>query len=430
MKKVVEPAHSKLGASNAERWSNCPGSVALCAAVPALPSSVHAVAGTVAHGLAERLLLGRITTKELLSMVGDEIQEQGFSVGVDDEMVDAVIQYADIIASDGKDEEWAKDNAVIGVVESKVHATTVDAEVYGTADYVMYQPGGRLVVYDFKYGRKPVDAKENKQMGLYAIATMDTLKQYDFKSVELVIVQPRAGGVKRWAVPKGWLSKFAKEMKAAAAATRQKEAPVVAGSWCRWCPAEASCPTKYKEIQKQAAVDFTAIAPLPGLPDVSLLPMEKLVLALNWEDNINSWYEAIKLRIRAALDAGESVPGYKLVDGKTNRQWKDEASVVAAFSGVLGEEQMFEKKLLSPAKLEKIVGKKAVEEWTFKPEGKKAIARSDDPRPAARNTALTDFAPITKVLVEGVDYQTSKPGKSAMAPLTEITKGRDPIWPV
>lgn len=159
--------------------------------------------------------------------------------------------------------------------------------------------------------------------------------------------------------------------------------------------------------------------------------MEKLKLALDWEDSINSWYEAIKLRIRGALERGEEVPGFKLVDGKTNRQWKDEEEVVATFSDILGEEQMYEKKLLSPAKMEKIVGKKAVEMLTFKPEGKKAIARADDPRPAAKSSAALDFAPIDKTLVEGVDYQTSKPGVSAMTPLKEdVKKGRDPIWPI
>ena len=51
-----ESAHTDLSPSNAERWLNCPGSVALCASCPRPEQSEHAAEGEAAHKLLERTL--------------------------------------------------------------------------------------------------------------------------------------------------------------------------------------------------------------------------------------------------------------------------------------------------------------------------------------------------------------------------------------
>jgi len=133
-----------------------------------------------------------------------------------------------------------------------------------------------------------------------------------------------------------------------------------------------------------------------GLPDVKTMPVERLAAILKWEKPIESWYEALKLRAREILSQGQEVPGFKLVDGKSNRKWKDEQSVVAAFASVFGEEKLYERKILSPAKLEKIVGKEVLKkaDLTFKPEPPKAIAPNSDPRPATKSSAEEDFGQV------------------------------------
>lgn len=409
--------HSQLGPSSAERWMNCAGSVSAIAALEAeSKSSVHAAEGTVAHGFCELFVTGKITLKDLMSRVGEIVECDGFGIEITDEMVEAVIEFADTVRADIA--EFVKHGPAPKVVtgaEVKVSAKGIDRALYGTADFVLYLEGHALKVYDFKYGKGvSVEAEKNKQMSIYALAAIDTFQLTNLPNgVELVIVQPRAGGVKRWQTSSAYISyEFGDEVKRSIAATRAENPMFKAGKWCRWCAAAPTCELAYAETQKRAQLDF-AIAPKADvvLPDIRTVPIESLVRALEHEDYVNAWFEAVRGHLKGLLEAGLPVPGLKLVEGKTNRKWVDEAKVVDEFAPLFGEDALFEKKLLSPAKLEKIVGKGNVEHLTFKPEGSKSIAREDDPRPAAKNAAAVDFAPAEKEL-ETVPAKTpEKPHK-------------------
>lgn len=398
----MTPKHSNLGPSAAERWINCPGSVAAIAAADTKDTpSVHAAEGTVAHELCEAFVTGKLSLKQLMAKGGRVTEQDGFEIEVTEEMVDAVIEFRDVIEADTKALlAEGKPAAVVGKAEVRVYAKSIDEALYGTADYILFQKGNRMKVYDFKYGKGVVvDPAENKQMAIYALAAMDTEAGYAFNEIELVIVQPRAGGesVRRWMMPQDWSAQFHESLKTAVEATRQDDAPVVAGKHCRWCVAKSTCKAAYDEVQKQAMVDFTEEPKTLAkgtLPDISTLSIEVLVRALDHEDYINSWFEAARLKIRGMLEAGLEVPGLKLVEGKSNRKYIDEAAVVAEFEPLFGESAIYEKKLLSPAKLEKIVGKGKLDHLTFKPEGAKSIAKESDARPAAKNAAALDFAPV------------------------------------
>ena len=422
---VALSVHSTLGPSNAERWVNCPGSVAASAGLSS-PGNKYSAEGTVAHALAEELVTGKTNSQALMKRIGDTVMEDGFEVEITEEMVEAAIEYHDLIVGDTQVLNMeGKPASVQGHAEVKVTAKSIDeeGEVRGTADYILFQKGNKLKVYDFKYGKKAVEAKENKQMAIYALAAMDTIAGYAYDDVELIIVQPRAGGVRRWTAPVGWLTKFAKGMKAAAIATRSPTAERRGGKWCTYCPAEATCPAARGAVEGvfEPVLKFEGVAPVKvkgqSLPAIEHLSVERMAEALDWEDMVNSYFEAIKLRIRAMLDAGERVPGYKLVDGKSNRKWTDEAAVVAEFAPTLGEDALFVKKIISPAALEKIVGKKnKLDHLTFKPEGKRSIAKESDPRPAARGALEDTFTAIVEQTKElGVEVSMNVFGTAAVA---------------
>lgn len=404
----AEKKHSTLGPSAASRWKNCPGSIRLSQDLSRSPGNKYSAEGTVAHSLAEAAVNGA-TFEQLAKRVGDTVMEDGFEIEIDEEMVDAAIEYRDLIATDAKAiQADGKSIPLVGRAELRVVASSIDAEVRGTADYILFQKGNKLKVYDFKYGKRAVAAFQNDQMGCYAHGAMDTLAGPAFDEVELIICQPRAGGTRRWIAPKEWLAKFKAETREAAALTRLPNAPVVAGPWCRYCPAaDAGCPVAHAAVQAQAQIDFGGVAPVAvkgaGLPDVALLPMSQMVQALEWEEFVVDYFSAIRARIHADLSAGKEVKGLKLVEGKANRIWKDEAAVVAEYEGVLGGEALYKKKLISPAALEKIVGKKKIDHLTTKPEGKPVIAKSDDPRKAfaPRTTAIEDFSAVSEDAARG-----------------------------
>lgn len=414
---------------------NCAGSVALCAKAPRLPTSFAAAEGTVAHTLAEALVTGKATYADLCKRIGQIVKQDGHEVEITEEMIDGAQTYVDTIEADRKALLVnLKPAPVVGKAEVRVKAASVDDSLWGTSDYVLYRKGDVLFVDDYKYGKGViVDPEENEQMCSYAVAVMDGEAGWAFDKVILRIIQPRGahvdGPVREWATTPAWLREWAKKAKAAVAATRDPKAPRTPGEWCRWCDGKAFCPEMHGTVQEQAKVDFDVVpyagAPL-GLPDVRLMPIEKLALAANWRDAISSWFESVYAALEERLAAGEEIPGWKLVDRTGHRKFKDEMEVVARFGPVVGEDALYERKLLSPAKIEKKVGKGKIDDLVFRPALGKAIARDTDPRPKATSSAQDDFP----VAVPPVAPQIGMDDASLMAEFTGQPQKKGPIWPI
>lgn len=406
--------HSNLSPSGAERWSNCPGSVKASEGIED-KSNKYSAEGVVAHAIAFDLLMDKTDELTLISRIGEIVHEDGFDVEITEEMIEGAVEYRDTILADKAElEADHRPSPVVLKAETKIAATSIDKEVYGTTDALLYRKGDTMNVYDYKFGQNIVDPEENDQEAIYAVAAQDDLDCRAFDKVSLVIIQPRGrhidGAVRRWLIPDGWLEQFRARMKEAAGATRKPDAPLVAGSWCLWCPAKVDCTAVYTKTQNQAQVDFQVIPAPPAvkekemvdvsaLPHVRSMPLKKLAAALDWEDPLKAWLGAIKHRLQEELEAGKHVPGYKLVDSRTNRQWGSEDQVVAALTGLVEPADMFEQKLLTITQAEKLISKKRLKELniTFKPPSRKTIARDKDPRPIAKSSASEDFSPIDPV---------------------------------
>ena len=90
--------------------------------------------------------------------------------------------------------------------------------------------------------------------------------------------------------------------------------------------------------------------------------------------------------LRTCLDGGE-IPGYKAVEGRGSREWTDQDKAFNALEAAgVPVEVMYERKPLTLAALEKVVGKKAfaeaVGEYVVKTPGKPALVPESDKRPA------------------------------------------------
>jgi hypothetical protein len=398
--------HSNISPSAAGRWTACPGSVALCAKCPPSPTSIHAAEGTAAHTFGEEAIRALVkgtptaeTDASLIARIGETTMVDGFEIEITEEMCDSAFLYRDTIASTiAEIKGMGKPSPVVVEVEKRVVAKSVDSHLYGTSDVFIYQKGNILVVPDYKYGKGvAVSAEGNKQLMIYAIGAMDMINCWAFNTVRVGIVQPRAnhpdGPVRWWEVSVQRLKEEAATLKAAIALTRSPNAPLLAGTHCRWCAAKAECPAIHAKAQAELMTDFGVLAPAAGdpipapsptLPAVMAMSVEQMARTLEWKETVSGLFESIEMRLKAELEAGREVPGFKLVEGRSNRKWKDEALVEAEFGPLLGE-SLYEKKILSPAKLEKIVGKKGgkLDHLTFKPEAPMNLARSTDSRPAA-----------------------------------------------
>ncbi len=283
---------------------------------------------------------------------------------------------------------------------------------------------------------------------IYLVGAQDTEAGTAFDKVFFHIVQPRArhneGSARPWELPKGRLDAFRKELAAAVARTKDQKAPRVAGPWCHktFCPALAYCAEARGALEGGVQTVFTKIpAPVSKevalgmhLPDVSKMTVEQLGKALDWEDFLDSFMEAVRERMHAELlkDPNAS-PDYKLVEGKTNRAWGDEKMAEDAFA-MLGDDR-YNKKFKSPAQLEKIAGKEEVAKYTIKPAGRLTVAKSSDKRQAAGPVAPGQAASVFGVIEttaakteeENIFGDLAGPPKEPQ--LLGIGDRRGPLWP-
>ena len=403
--------HSKLSPSSAERWVSCPGSIRLSVGLPPSPSSPAAAEGTATHTLSEELVTGVALEAELRTRVGQTMRTwDGFVVRVTSEMVDAAVLYRDTIKADlaaFNADGRSRSSPVVGKAEVEVTASSIDPELHGTSDYVAFRKGHRLIVTDLKYGKKSVNPEKNKQLTIYAVGAMDTLAGDVFDEVVLKVVQPRAGGtsVREWSAPLSYIKEFRAEMRAAVAATRDPKAPLKAGGWCFFCPAQAVCPEILAESEKQAQTSFSVIPAKAskGLPAVEQLPLDRVATALSWEGPLMNWFDALRARAKKEMESGVSVPNFKLVEGRSSREWVDPQAAADELLLTMKNDEVFTTpELKSPAQVEKVLGKgKVPTHLIHKKAGDLVVVPADDPRTEVTPQSENPFAAIETTLVGG-----------------------------
>jgi len=336
---MAKKVHAELSPSSADRWMNCPGSVALCAQMPKPLQSEHAAEGDVAHEILEKSL------KDEKYLPFDQVGGVIRDVEVTDEMAEAVT-----FARDAVLQELQKGGQLL--VEQKVQ---VLPGVFGTLDVAIIRPYKEIVVIDFKYGKGViVSATDNPQLLLYALPLS---REYEVEQVRLVIIQPRTEGqINTWTASCDYLDTFAAELERKIALTKEKGALVAAGPWCKWCWAKAICPVLRQDISEHLpAIPSKEII----FPEATTLPVQVVKNVLDYKDRIESWLDAIVAYAQDYIAAGGSIEGWELGKKRANRKWIDEQQALLAFSD-LGEKAFSEPKLLTPAQMEKVAGKDRV----------------------------------------------------------------------
>jgi hypothetical protein len=286
----------------------------------------------------------------------------------------------------------------------------------------------------------------------YAVAVEDTLAGSVFNEVWLGIVQPRARhaeGTVRWVkIPAQEMLLFRAELKAAVERTRDQKAPRVAGAWCKFCPALAYCDEARNGIEKAAETTFTKLPPpsskevgVTYLPDPTRFTADQLARALDWEDSIDSWFSAVRARALFELQQDpNSVPGYKIVKKKTNRTWGENEVEVKNIFALQGDKIYAPRKLLSPAQMEKLVGKEEVARWAVKPQGEPTVVKANDKRPAltiqGRAEEVFDALALPTSTAVPLEKPQRKSGFEA-APadifgdlVDPVPAEKEPIWPI
>lgn len=381
--------HAKLSSSASKRWLGCPGSVKLSEHYPN-GSSIYADEGTIAHGMAEGMISkdDKLVQKyevEAAKFYGEHPELNGTFL----EMKMILQPYVDYVF-----EEYAaqvhEDEAAQLMTEERVDLTEYIPGGFGTSDVVILRQG-RLHIIDLKYGKGVVvSAQDNPQLKLYALGTLARFDMlYDIEDVVMTIYQPRLDNVSTDTIKAKDLYAWGEEViKPGAQLALSEDAPVHAGDWCQFCPARYDC--------KERARDAMELQKYLGQ---MVLSPEEIAEILGKIDRLVKFAEDIKdSALTKALD-GEEIPGWKVVEGRSNRKYVgSEEEIVRQCEGA-GYDQalLYERKLLTITNMEKLMGKKQFAEvlgaYVEKPEGKPTLAPESDKRPAiTNNSAAEDFA--------------------------------------
>lgn len=378
------PAHSPLGASGAERWMNCAGSVALLKRLD-IPvedpdqEPEYRSMGTTAHEAAAYCL-----------KTGDEAWEiEGQTFGkhaVDKEMADAIQIYLIECLSDAE-----KDDLVM--VETGIDSPDFHPDFFGTVDFARVKKAKKLLkIRDLKYGAGiAVDAEDNPQIMYYAYGILRKLaaQGIQISLVDLGIVQPRAfhplGKIRTWTIPAEDLHKWANEVLKPAMIATSMEADLDAGPWCRFCPAKLVCPLMDALFGAAATADPTRVV---ELTDTSI------GRSYQYTEAVKFYLKALQEETFRRLQAGHEVPGTKLVNKKANRVWKSDAETVLRIT--YGNAIYSKPEMVSPAEIDKLDGGKAkTAEWAYTPQSGLTVALLTDKRPAVKvKTVSETFAGV------------------------------------
>lgn len=378
--------HAALSPSSALKWFNCPGSARMeqLAGKESGVNFKYADEGTAAHFLASEALedglykIPQAWQKRSISVSEDgakwyvEPDDPRSHLYVTPEMVENVNTYLTELNYYKGEEGLLRTE-----FQLSIEFITGETEAVGTADAVIIR-GDQLQIHDLKYGRTEVEAEENLQLLLYAIAAYDEFRVFEnIQSVVMVIHQPRLESVSEWTVEvttlMEWLGRLQEAASYATEALKKETVSEVTGyltigPHCNkgYCKAAAVCPVLNGLVESTVGEVLVTDGKICGIDDVFNLAdlgkkAERIPLLLYWT-------QAVTERLNTEVLNGSEVPGFKVVMGrKGNRKWDDETIVEQELKSMkIGVDTIYAKKLNSPTILEKAAqaGDIGPRQWT------------------------------------------------------------------
>ncbi len=371
--------HALLGASSAARWIACTPSAQATANLPG-ETSKYAEEGTRAHELCEAHLRNNLRQWE----AGYGALPLSGSIRLDGEpddppeMTRAANQYVGFIH-----DLWVGFSCRPGVfIEQEVDVSRWVPQGFGTCDCLLIG-GGLLHIIDFKYGQGvPVNPERNPQLMYYALGAYELFRETDeIEVVRMSIVQPRMQEEPQtWELPLADLLSWAQEVLAPAAHMAwQGEGEFVTGPHCRFCKAHPAC-RAWKD-------KYGPLAGFEPYPEPATLSDEELGEWLQKLEGLAAYAKDLEEYAQQALLDGRTLPGWKLVQGRSTRKWTDQD---AAFQQMqadgIDEAMLYTRTPISLTVAEKMIGKKKFAEtmsaFITRAPGAPKLAQASDPRPA------------------------------------------------
>lgn len=410
-------------------WLRCLGSL-LPNILAGDDAGEEAAEGTVAHDVADEWHKSGIRPDHL---VGTVRVENGYEIEITEEMLAYVEDYLN----------WCEDTGYTGLTDYSEER--VDTSILmpipnqgGTADRFALGPGV-MVLTDLKYGKgvpvycaeEPNDHRTvtvdgndfwingNTQVLLYAAGVFIRYDHlYHFEKIVIRICQPRLGYFGVWETTRAELLRFMQFVMDRAPLAMDPNAPRTPGpKQCQFCRVRKTCPALLAYAEEMLADVFTDLTATNGtydaetmdrvvetISDPVILPFERvcnprdipihaLEKILPMRRIVEGWFEDIANYLTEAAVVDEAVLRvYKVVEGRTNRQFIDEAKAAKELlSKGLTQDDLYKTVMVSPAQAEEALHKRLkvrktdakamLEGLAYQPPGPKSLALRTDNRP-------------------------------------------------
>lgn len=384
---VNSSTHSEYGPSVLKRIMLCPGSVQFCRTMPTPPTSPYAEEGTLLHSYMDTILD--------MWPEDPEIEYNKFS-----DHKEAVTKALNYLTSTVD----LQSEGTLRFGEMSIHVSSVD-EIWGTLDYAVITPAA-IHIFDWKFGRGvKVYAKKNPQLLAYLQGFLDYIREHmpaTWKTamdnnVQMFthIVQPRIDHYDCEKVTMEELYDFLFEVEKKIRLAEAPNPPFHPGEeQCRWC--FGVCKTRLDYTNTSIKEIFAGVIEVQN----NKATPEEISALLQKAEEVEKSIAALRTHAYFFMARGGALPKFKLIATSKNRKWVDgiNPSEVADICEV-DLEEIIETKLLSPAKLEKLVSKdkqEALSELWYKPPNDYAIAPESSSKPAVvpPMAASTVFAEV------------------------------------
>lgn len=369
--------HALLSASSSHKWLHCPPSARLEAQFPE-STSTYAEEGRLAHAIAELKLrkhftpMGPRSFNSAMKKLQEDPLYQPEMLGHTDTYLEYVQKVCHSYAS-----------APHVAIEKKIDYSHFVPEGFGTGDCIIIG-GDKLHIVDFKYGSGvPVSAEENPQMMLYALGALEAYALlYKINRVQLVIVQPRLDSISEYELNATELLSWGENIRPISQQAFEGKGEYCAGDWCRFCRAKAQC----RALNEQYTTVVSALEAFSSAKP-PLISNEEMGEILLRAQPIAAWVADLEEYALGAILRGDPVPGWKAVEGRSNRKFSD---TDAAFGQVkkagYDEAVLYTREPITLTAVEKLLGKRQFDEllksYIIKPPGKPTLAPETDKREA------------------------------------------------
>ena len=405
--------HALLSASSSHRWLNCPPSARLEQNFPS-ETSVFAEEGTFCHSL------GEMKIRKYLHEPAKRPQSEEFDTEEIENISDVYSQFVIDLS-----EKMKHYGTPLLMVEERVDYSFIAPEGFGTSDAVLIgrdeDGSGVLHICDLKTGKGVfVQVEGNPQLKLYALGALHAYEDlFQIDKVRMSIVQPRLDNIATAEMTADDLRAWGESIKPIAKMAFEGKGEQHPGDWCRFCRAMHCCKACAEEavsllkdefldldqMEREGSIDdsqdgsddadqkIVRYGP-PVFKEPALLSKHQIEALLPTLNRISAWIESGFAYVSGeAIQHGEHFAGYKVVEGRSRRQFTNEKQVVDA-AAAAGYTDLYKKQLMSLTEIEKLMGKKAFSEilgaYVVKPPGKLSLVEETDPRPAVETTEAVD----------------------------------------